>query len=190
MKNSFDTRESKASEIPESVNSLKKGDKVSVTEIAIRESETSPPKRYNSGSMILAMENAGQLIEDEELREHIKGSGIGTSATRAGILEKLDKNDYINVNNKTQILTPTFTGEMIYDATRLSLSSLLSPELTASWEKGLTMVAGGEISADEYMEKLTGFVRRRTAGITGSRNQQALRGMIEGLKGVYAKKLE
>ncbi len=185
MKNSFDKRESKATEIPESVNSLKKGDKVGVTELAVRESETTPPKRYNSGSMILAMENAGQLIEDEELREHIKGSGIGTSATRAGILEKLDKNDYIDVNNKTQILTPTFTGEMIYDATRLSLSSLLSPELTASWEKGLTMVAGGEISADEYMEKLTGFVRRRTAGITGSRNQQALRGMIDGLKMVY-----
>lgn len=188
MKNSFDKREDKPEDIPDSVNALKKGDVLGIKEIAVKEGETSPPKRYNSGSMILAMENAGQLIEDEELREHIKGSGIGTSATRAGILEKLDKNGYINVNNKTQILTPTFTGEMIYDATRLSLSSLLSPELTASWEKGLTMVAAGEITADEYMEKLTGFVRRRTAGITGSSNRPALKSMIQGLKGVYAKK--
>ena len=171
--------------IPASVNKLKKGDKVIIAGMTVKESETTPPKRYNSGSMILAMENAGQLIEDEELREQIKGSGIGTSATRAGILEKLDKNDYINVNPKTQILTPTFTGEMIYDAARLSLNSLLSPELTASWEKGLAMVASGEITADEYMEKLEGFVRRRTAGITGSRNLPALRGMIEGLKRLY-----
>lgn len=187
MKNSFDKREAKEEAIPDSVNKLRKGDSVEITELIIKEGETSPPKRYNSGSMILAMENAGQLIEDEELREQIKGSGIGTSATRAGILEKLDKNGYININKKTQILTPTFTGEMIYDATRLSLNSLLSPELTASWEKGLTMVADGEISADEYMEKLTGFVKRRTEGITGSRNLQALRDLIRRLKVVYNK---
>ncbi len=196
-KNSFDKRDNgktnkaedpgddNVSGIPASVNKLKKGDKLSIAGLTVKESETTPPKRYNSGSMILAMENAGQLIEDEELREQIKGSGIGTSATRAGILEKLDKNDYIKVNPKTQILTPTFTGEMIYDATRLSLNSLLSPELTASWEKGLAMVASGEITADEYMEKLEGFVRRRTTGITGSRNLPALKGMIEGLKRVY-----
>ena len=194
-KNSFDKRagesaSSDASVIPSCVNSLKKGDKVSVTGLYVKESETTPPKRYNSGSMILAMENAGQLIEDEELREQIKGSGIGTSATRAGILEKLDKNDYINVNSKTQILTPTFMGEMIYDAARLSLKSLLSPELTASWEKGLAMVASGEIKADEYMEKLEDFVKRRTAGITYSRNLVALRGMIEELRGIYNKKVK
>ena len=186
-KNSFDKREEKESGIPASVNSLKKGDKADITGLTVKEGETTPPKRYNSGSMILAMENAGQLIEDDELREQIKGSGIGTSATRAGILEKLEKNEYIKVNVKTQILTPTFTGEMIYDATRLSLVHLLSPELTASWEKGLTMVARGEITADEYMEKLEGFVRRRTAGITGSRNLPALAGMIQILKDVYRK---
>lgn len=184
-KNSFDKREEKESGIPAGVNSLKKGGTVDITGLTVKEGETTPPKRYNSGSMILAMENAGQLIEDEELREQIKGSGIGTSATRAGILEKLEKNEYIKVNKKTQILTPTFTGEMIYDATSLSLAHLLSPELTASWEKGLTMVAAGEITADEYMEKLEGFVRRRTAGITGSRNLPALAGMIQGLKVVY-----
>ena len=186
-KNSFEKREEKESGIPASVNSLKKGDKADITGLTVKEGETTPPKRYNSGSMILAMENAGQLIEDDELREQIKGSGIGTSATRAGILEKLEKNEYIKVNVKTQILTPTFTGEMIYDATRLSLVHLLSPELTASWEKGLTMVARGEITADEYMEKLEGFVRRRTAGITGSRNLPALAGMIQILKDVYRK---
>ena len=135
--------------------------------------------------MILAMENAGQLIEDEELRAQIKGSGIGTSATRSGILEKLNKNKYIKTNNKTQILTPTFLGEMIYDATRLSLHHLLSHDLTVSWEKGLSMVAEGEITPEEYMEKLEGFVKRRTKGVVETNNRQGLYAAIQNLKSVY-----
>ena len=115
--------------------------------------------------MILAMENAGQLIEDEELRAQIKGSGIGTSATRAEILKKLVNNQYVALNKKTQVLTPTLLGEMIYDVVFYSIRSLLNPELTASWEKGLTYVANGEITDQEYMEKLTGFVRSRTEGV-------------------------
>lgn len=144
------------------LSSLKKNDIIDVSGFSIKEGETSPPKRYNSGSMILAMENAGQLIEDEELRAQIKGSGIGTSATRAEILKKLFHNNYLALNKKTQIITPTLLGESIYDVVDVSIKPLLDPKLTASWEKGLTGVAGGEISPAEYMEKLEGFVRRRT----------------------------
>lgn len=143
-------------------DTLKKGAGVRFTSFGVREGETSPPKRYNSGSMILAMENAGQLIEDEELREQIKSQGIGTSATRAEILSKLVKNRYLNLNKKTQIITPTLSGEIIYDIVNGSIRSLLDPKLTASWEKGLNLVAEGEITPDEYMEKLEGFIKRRT----------------------------
>ena len=134
----------------------------------------SPPKRYNSGSIILAMENAGQLIEDEELRAQIKGSGIGTSATRAEILKKLNVNKYIFINSKTQIITPTLLGEIIYDVVDNSIRQLLNPELTASWEKGLTYVAEGSITSDEYMQKLSGFVTRRTVAVKGLNNQAQL----------------
>ncbi|QXM06428.1 DNA topoisomerase [Crassaminicella indica] len=146
----------------EALKKLKKGQYVKIQNLTIKEGETAPPKRYNSGSMILAMENAGKLIEDEELREQIKGSGIGTSATRAEILKKLQKIGYIKLNKKTQILTPTQMGEMIYDVVNSSISSLLNPALTASWEKGLMMVANGEIMPDEYMEKLENYIRKNT----------------------------
>ena len=146
----------------EKLSSIKKGSKISIAEYRIKERETSPPKRYSSGSMILAMENAGELIEDEELRSQIKGSGIGTSATRAEILNKLIKIGYLKLNAKTQIISPAMLGEMIYIVTEISLKQLLNPELTASWEKGLTMVSEGTVSREEYMDKLNGFVRRRT----------------------------
>ncbi len=140
------------------LSKLKKGDKLPFNDIFVKEGETSPPKRYNSGSMIQAMESAGQQIEDEELRAQLKGSGIGTSATRAAILEKLFKNGYLKLNKKTQIITPTLLGEMITDAVHLSIPSLLHPKLTASWEKGLTMVANGEVGEKEYMDKLSKYV--------------------------------
>ena len=157
------------------LNRLKKGMELPVQGLAIREGETSPPKRYNSGSMILAMENAGQLIEDEELRAQIKSCGIGTSATRAEILKKLIANKDIALNKKTQILTPTLQGEMIYDIVFYSIRSLLNPELTASWEKGLNYVAEGSVTEEEYMQKLEHFVRSRTDGVLGLNNQYALR---------------
>lgn len=159
----------------EALSALKKGMQLPVKELNIKEGETSPPKRYNSGSMILAMENAGQLIEDEELRAQIKGSGIGTSATRAEILKKLVNNKYLALNKKTQVITPTLLGEMIYDVVNASIRSLLNPELTASWEKGLTYVAEGSITPQEYMVKLEHFVRSRTSGVLGLNNQYALR---------------
>ena len=145
-----------------------------VQALEIREGKTSPPKRYNSGSMILAMENAGQLIEDEELRAQIKGSGIGTSATRGEILKKLFNIEYLALNKKTQIVTPTLLGEMIFDVVEHSIKSLLNPELTASWEKGLTYVADGEITPDEYMKKLNHFIVSRTEGVKGLYNQREL----------------
>ncbi|MCT4564532.1 MAG: DNA topoisomerase [Maledivibacter sp.] len=154
----------------EELKKLKKGQQVNIRDFGIKESETTPPKRYNSGAMILAMENAGKLIEDEELREQIKGQGIGTSATRAGILEKLQNIKYINLNKKTQILTPTNKGEMIYDVISKSVPSLLKPELTASWEKGLTMVANGEIEPDTYMEKLENYVIKNVSKVSGLNN--------------------
>ncbi len=144
------------------VSKLKKGDTVYFKHLDIKEGETSPPKRYNSGSLILAMENAGQLIEDEELRELIKSQGIGTSATRAEILKKLVRNKYLNLNKKTQILTPTLDGEIIFDIVSYSIASLLNADLTASWEKGLAMVENGEITPDEYMDKLKKFINQKT----------------------------
>ena len=153
---------------------LKSGMELPVKEFNIKEGETSPPKRYNSGSLILAMENAGQLIEDEELRAQIKGSGIGTSATRAEILNKLIKITYLNLNKKTQIITPTLLGEVIFDVVACSIKSLLNAELTASWEKGLTYVAEGSITSEEYMQKLEGFVSRMTNGVKGLNNQNSI----------------
>ena len=169
-----DEQENADTSLIESLKSLKKGSPISFKEFNIKEGETSPPKRYNSGSIILAMENAGQLIEDEELRAQIKGSGIGTSATRAEILKKLNSNQYIFTNTKTQIITPTLLGEIIYDVVDNSIKQLLNPELTASWEKGLTYVAEGSITADEYMQKLSGFVGRRTLAVKDLRNQAQL----------------
>ncbi|MGN0505857.1 MAG: DNA topoisomerase [Lachnospiraceae bacterium] len=154
--------------------SMKAGLVLPVAGYDIREGETSPPKRYNSGSLILAMENAGQFIEDEELRAQIKGSGIGTSATRAEILNKLIKITYLNLNKKTQIITPTLLGEVIYEVVSGSIKSLLNAELTASWEKGLTYVAEGTITPEEYMQKLEGFVQRMTDGVKGLNNQSML----------------
>ncbi len=150
------------------LSGLKKGKKLDLAKLSVKEGETSPPKRYTSGSMILAMENAGQLIEDEELRAQIKGSGIGTSATRADILTKLVKNGYLALSKKTQVITPTLMGEMIYDVCELSMKPMLNPELTASWEKGLTGVAEGTVTPAEYMEKLEGFVTRRTNAVKTS----------------------
>lgn len=163
----------------ELLRGLHKGMMLSVSSLEIREGETSPPKRYNSGSMILAMENAGQLIEDEELRAQIKSCGIGTSATRAEILKKLIGNKYVALNKKTQILTPTLLGEMIYEVVFYSIRSLLNPELTASWEKGLNYVAEGTITSEEYMEKLTHFVRSRTDGVLALNNQSAMRPLYD-----------
>ena len=171
----------------EQLQKLKKGEKLTLRELTIKEGETSPPKRYNSGTMILAMENAGQLIEDEELRAQIKGSGIGTSATRAEILKKLVNIEYLALNKKTQILTPTLMGEMIYDVVDGSIRPLLNPALTASWEKGLTMVADGSITADEYMEKLDGFVSRRTNAVKQQSNQSQLFGKFDAAAANYKK---
>ena len=161
------------------IQSLKKGAVLPVKALDIKEGETSPPKRYNSGSIILAMENAGQLIEDEELRAQIKGSGIGTSATRAEILKKLIHIEYLGLNKKTQIITPTLQGEMVFDVVDNSIKSLLNPELTASWEKGLTYVADGDITPDEYMKKLDHFIVSRTNGVKGLNNQYQLRGCYD-----------
>ncbi len=158
----------------EALKNVKKNDILNITEFSIKEGETSPPKRYNSGSIILAMENAGQLIEDEDLRAQIKGSGIGTSATRAEILKKLNTIGYIATNAKTQIITPTKLGEIVYDVVDNSIRQLLNPELTASWEKGLTYVANGEITSDEYLNKLEGFVTRRTQAVKILNNQAQL----------------
>lgn len=167
------------------VAALKKGMTVNVADFWIKEGETSPPKRYNSGSMILAMENAGQLIEDEELRAMIKGSGIGTSATRAEILAKLVKNKYLALNKKTQQITPTLLGEMIFDVVNASIRSLLNPELTASWEKGLTYVAEGSITPEEYMVKLEHFIRSRTSGVLNLNNQYMLRAYFDRASAYY-----
>ncbi len=158
----------------EALQKPKKGAPLTLLNLAVKEGETSPPKRYNSGTMILAMENAGQLIEDEELRAQIKGSGIGTSATRAEILKKLVSIEYLALNKKTQVITPTLMGEMVYDVVSDSIRQLLNPALTASWEKGLAGVADGSITAGEYMEKLTGFVSRRTNAVKQLHNQSVL----------------
>ena len=169
------------------VASLKKGAILPVNSFDIKEGETQPPKRYTSGSMILAMENAGKLIEDEELREQIKSSGIGTSATRAGILEKLVKNNYIAQNSKTQVLTPTLMGEMITDVVALSMGSMLQPELTASWEKGLTGVAEGNITEKEYMDKLSKYVTDKTNVVKQTDHRSKLRGAFNAAAKYYKK---
>ena len=171
----------------EMLKKLKKGDKISLTDFVVKEGETSPPKRYNSGSIILAMENAGQLIEDEELRAQIKGSGIGTSATRAEILKKLININYISLNKKTQILTPSLFGEIIFDVVNASIKSLLNPELTASWEKGLTYVAEGTITSEEYMMKLDDFVSKRVNGVKNLNNQSMLRYNFDRAAAFYKK---
>ena len=171
----------------EALQKLKKGDILSVDALEIKEGETSPPKRYNSGSMILAMENAGQLIEDEELRAQIKGSGIGTSATRAEILKKLVNIKYLSLNKKTQVITPTLLGEMIFDVVNCSIRQLLNPELTASWEKGLTYVAEGSITSQEYMDKLEHFVRVRTNQVENSNYSYALRQFFDAAAQNYTK---
>ena len=145
----------------EILSTLKKGQKININNFETKDAETSPPNRYNSGSMILAMENAGKLIEDEELREQIKGAGIGTSATRAEIIKKLERIKYININNKTQIITPTEKGEKIFDIVSISMPDMLNPKLTASWEKGLDMVAKKEIKKDEFMTKLENYIHSK-----------------------------
>ena len=167
------------------IDGLRKGSIVAPEKYEVKEGETSPPKRYTSGSMILAMENAGQLIEDEELRSQIKGSGIGTSATRAEILKKLFNIRYLSLNAKTQIITPTLLGEMVYEAVEVSMKQLLNPELTASWEKGLTMVSDGTISPGEYMEKLRGFVGRRTGQVKSGNAGYLLREAFLKTEGYY-----
>ena len=170
------------------LQALKKGDSLEAEGYEIKEGETSPPKRYTSGSMILTMENAGQFIEDEELRAQIKGSGIGTSATRAEILKKLVNIEYLALNKKTQTLTPTLMGEMIYDVVAGSIKQLLNPALTASWEMGLTMVAGGRITSQEYMMKLSGFVGRRTEHVKQLNNQRILYSQFDAAAANYKKK--
>ena len=172
-----DEEETDQDKLPSFVNTLKKGVKMTCLDLSIKEGETKPPKRYNSGSMILAMENAGQLIEEEELREQIRGSGIGTSATRAEILKKLFSNKYLALNKKTQIITPTLMGEMIYDTVDCSIRSLLNPKLTASWELGLTRVSEGTVTEQEYLEKLNGFVARNTNNVKNSNWGSALQAM-------------
>ena len=167
---------------------LKKNDTLPVDKLEIREGETSPPKRYNSGSMILAMENAGQLIEDEDLRAQIKGAGIGTSATRAEILKKLFTINYLSLNKKTQVITPTQLGEMIYDVVNNSIRQLLNPELTASWEKGLSYVAEGSITGKEYMDKLQHFVRVRTEQVRNAANAGQLRQLYDASSRYYNRK--
>ena len=169
----------------EVLKKLKKGMKLGVNGFQIKEGETSPPKRYNSGSIILAMENAGQLIEDEELRAQIKNSGIGTSATRAEILKKLFTIRYLALNKKTQIITPTLMGEMVYDIVDASIRSLLNPELTASWEKGLNYVSEGSITSDVYMEKLDKFIADRVYFVRRLNNQNELRAKFEAAAKYY-----
>lgn len=188
IEDDIDKNIQKLIEIPafrQMISKLKNGDIVNIGGFDIKEGETSPPKRYTSGSMILAMENAGQLIEDEELRSLIKGSGIGTSATRAEILKKLFTIKYLTLNNKTQVITPTLLGELVYEAVNASISHLLNPELTASWEKGLNCVSQGTITSDEYMEKLENFVSVRTANVIRLNNQYVLKQAYDRIAGFY-----
>ena len=188
--NSFSKKKDDVKYSPEFIARLakiKKGDKLSVQGIDIKEGETSPPKRYNSGSLILTMENAGQFIEDEALREQIKGAGIGTIATRDGIITKLEKNKYISLNKKTQIVTPTFLGEIIYDIVYYSINGLLRADLTASWEKGLEGVAEGQISKQEYTDKMTTFVTKYTNLVKQIQNQNGITGVFDKTKVFYAK---
>ncbi len=167
---------------------LKKGDILPIEGFEIKEGETTPPKRYTSGSMILAMENAGQLIEDESLRAQIKGSGIGTSATRAEIIRKLISISYLNLNKKTQVINPTQFGEMVADVVEASIKPLLNPELTASWEKGLTYVANGEVSPEEYMDKLSAFITKYSEKVKEQNNVEQLRRRFEQTASYYTKR--
>lgn len=177
----------KAKNLLAMLSGLKKGQKLKLLKFDIKEGETSPPKRYTSGSMVLAMENAGQLIEDEDLRAQIKGSGIGTSATRAEILKKLFNIKYLALAKKTQVITPTLLGEIVFDVCQASMRQLLNPELTASWEKGLTYVAEGTITPDEYMEKLERFVTLRTNGVKQTNNAYMLRPYFDAAAQFYKK---
>ena len=177
----------KAKSLLAMLSCLKKGQKLKLLKLDIKEGETSPPKRYSSGSMILAMENAGQLIEDEDLRAQIKGSGIGTSATRAEILKKLFNIKYLTLAKKSQVITPTLLGEIVFDVCQASMRQLLNPELTASWEKGLTYVAEGTITPDEYMEKLERFVTLRTNGVKQTNNAYMLRPYFDAAAQFYNK---
>ena len=174
-------------EVMEYLDKLKKGMEMDCSGFDIKEGKTNPPKRYTSGSMILAMENAGQLIEDEELREQIKGSGIGTSATRDSIITKLVNNKYIQLNKKTQVLTPTFLGEIIYDVVLYSINGLLRADLTASWEYGLSGVAEGTITEDEYMTKLRDYVEKYTNAVKEVRNQNQMHFIFDKTKPYYKK---
>ena len=187
-KESGEEQDSSEAAIPDFLKTARKSTKLQAGPFSIREGETSPPKRYTSGSMILAMENAGQLIEEEELREQIRGSGIGTSATRAEILKKLFNNDYLRLNKKTQVITPSQTGEMIYDTCSCALKPLLDPRLTASWELGLTQVADGTVSGEEYTQKLNSFITRRTNYIKETDFHQVLTQMYQRDAALYPDK--
>lgn len=167
------------------LSTLKKGQTVTLKDLIVKEGKTSPPKRFTTGSIIIAMENAGKLIEDEELREHIKGSGIGTSATRSGILTKLEKIEYIKSNNKTQVVMPTLLGEIIFDVVKNSIPTLLNPELTASWEKGLTMVTQSEIAGDIYMDKLENYIVKNTDRVLQLNNGMRLKSNFDRVSGFY-----
>lgn len=183
-KSSEEDEESTSSDLLELVSNLKKGDIVGLSDIVIKEGKTTPPKRYTSGSMILAMENAGQLIEDEELRAEIKGSGIGTSATRAGIIEKLIKTDYLKLNKKTQVLTPSAMGEMIYEIIFMTMPSMLEPKMTASWEKGLSQLERGEITPEVYRKKLEAYVAKYVELVKSRDLSQAVAGKLKEVAGV------
>lgn len=183
-----DEEESKYSKgMVDAAMQLKKGMQLPISSFDIKEGETSPPKRYSSGTLILAMENAGQFIEDEELRAQIKGSGIGTSATRAEIIKKLVNNKYLELNKKTQIITPTQMGEMIHDVVAFSIKSLLNPELTASWEKGLSYVSEGTTTEEEYMQKLEDYIKKRTEAVRGLNNQYQLKSCFDYAAQFYKK---
>jgi len=167
------------------LSTLKKGQSVNLEDLIVKEGKTSPPKRFTTGSIIIAMENAGKLIEDEELREHIKGSGIGTSATRSGILTKLEKIGYIKSNNKTQVVMPALLGEIIYDVVKNSIPTLLNPELTASWEKGLTMVTQNEIAGNLYMDKLENYIIKNTDRVLKLNNALRLKNNFDNVSSFY-----
>ena len=169
------------------LSTLKKGQSINLEDLIVKEGKTSPPKRFTTGSIIIAMENAGKLIEDEELREHIKGSGIGTSATRSGILTKLEKIGYIKSNNKTQVVMPTLLGEIIYDVVKNSIPTLLNPELTASWEKGLTMVTQNEIAGNLYMDKLENYIIKNTDRVLKLNNGLRLKNNFDFVSSFYNK---
>lgn len=191
--NEEEEKEDNSAALLKVIDTLKEGDEILVKGFEIKEGKTSPPKRYTSGSMVLAMENAGQLIEDEELRAQIKGSGIGTSATRAEIIKKLIRIGYLHLNQKTQILTPMALGEMIYETVNMTVPELLNPRMTASWEKGLDGITKGTVVMEEYREKLEDFIRKETLSMV----EKDLRGQLlskiqplagKGARGIAAKK--